>query len=198
MKTLTKFSTQYRKICYFCQPKAQTTEYYSTKQANIMINNSSAIDETDSKILHLLQRNSQLTVKELAARIHLSPTPTFERQKRLEREGYIQRYSAVVDPQKLGYSVIVLCNIKLKQHTHDYIQQFMDTVQNIDQITECYNTTGDYDFLIKVYAHDMKEYQDFMLNILGKTECIGSLNSVIVIGEVKSSHLLPVNKAVMK
>ena len=163
-----------------------------------MINNSSAIDETDSKILHLLQRNSQLTVKELAARIHLSPTPTFERQKRLEREGYIQRYSAVVDPQKLGYSVIVLCNIKLKQHTHDYIQQFMDTVQNIDQITECYNTTGDYDFLIKVYAHDMKEYQDFMLNILGKTECIGSLNSVIVIGEVKSSHLLPVNKAVMK
>ena len=198
MKTLTKFSAQYRKICYFCQPKAQTTEYYSTKQANIMINNSSAIDETDSKILHLLQRNSQLTVKELAARIHLSPTPTFERQKRLEREGYIQRYSAVVDPQKLGYSVIVLCNIKLKQHTHDYIQQFMDTVQNIDQITECYNTTGDYDFLIKVYAHDMKEYQDFMLNILGKTECIGSLNSVIVIGEVKSSHLLPVNKAVMK
>lgn len=163
-----------------------------------MTNNSSAIDETDSKILHLLQRNSQLTVKELAARIHLSPTPTFERQKRLEREGYIQRYSAVVDPQKLGYSVIVLCNIKLKQHTHDYIQQFMDTVQNIDQITECYNTTGDYDFLIKVYAHDMKEYQDFMLNILGKTECIGSLNSVIVIGEVKSSHLLPVNKAVMK
>ncbi len=156
------------------------------------------LDETDRLLLQLLQRDSRLTVKELAARVHLSPTPTFERQKRLEREGYIERYSAVVDHHKLGHDVIVLCNIRLKQHTHDLIQQFMDTVQHIDQITECYNTTGDYDFLIKVFAHDMQEYQDFMLNTLGKIDCIGSLNSVIVIGEIKDSHCLPVNKAVMR
>ena len=110
------------------------------------------LDETDIRILKLLQQNSRLTVKELAARVHLSPSPTFERQKRLEREGYIQRYGAIVDHHKLGHNVIVLCNIRLKQHTHDLIQQFMDTVQTIDQITECYNTTGDYDFQIKVYA----------------------------------------------
>ena len=108
------------------------------------------LDETDIRILKLLQQNSRLTVKELAARVHLSPSPTFERQKRLEREGYIQRYGAIVDHHKLGHNVIVLCNIRLKQHTHDLIQQFMDTVQAIDQITECYNTTGDYDFQIKV------------------------------------------------
>ena len=119
------------------------------------------------RILKLLQQNSRLTVKELAARVHLSPSPTFERQKRLEREGYIQRYGAIVDHHKMGHNVIVLCNIRLKQHTHDLIQQFMDTVQTIDQITECYNTTGDYDFQIKVYARDMKAYQDFMLNTLG-------------------------------
>ena len=64
----------------------------------------------------------------------------------------------------------------------------MDAVQSIDQITECYNTTGDYDFLIKVYARDMKDYQDFMLN----TSCVGSLHSVIVIGEIKDSHVIPV------
>ena len=62
-----------------------------------------------------------------------------------------------------------------KQHTQDLIQEFMDVVQNIDEITECYNTSGDYDFLIKVYAHDMKRYQQFMLNTLGKIDCIGSL-----------------------
>ena len=156
--------------------------------------NQETLDDTDIKILRLLQQNSRLTVKELAARIHLSPTPTFERQKRLEREGYIQRYSAVVDYHKLGNNVIVLCNIRLKQHTHELIQQFMDTVQSIDQITECYNTTGDYDFQIKVFARDMKDYQDFMLNTLGNIDCIGSLHSIIVIGEIKNSRCIPVAK----
>lgn len=156
--------------------------------------NQESLDETDIKILKLLQQNSHMTVKELAARVHLSTSPTFERQKRLKREGYIKRYTAVVDHHKMGHYVIVLCNIRLKQHTHDLIQQFMDTVQSIDRITECYNTTGDYDFQIKVYAHDMKDYQDFMLNTLGNIDCIGSLHSIIVIGEIKDSHYIPVSK----
>ncbi len=156
------------------------------------------VDDIDIKMLHLLQQNSRLTVKELAELVHLSPTPTFERQKRLEREGYIKRYSAVVDHHKLGHNVIVLCNIRLKQHTHQLIQQFMDIVQTIDQITECYNTTGDYDFQIKVYAHDMKDYQDFMLNTLGNIDCIGSLHSIIVIGEIKDTHCILVSKYLQK
>lgn len=160
--------------------------------------NQELLDETDARILKLLQHDSRMTVKELASRVHLSPSPTFERQKRLEREGYIKRYSAVVDHHKLGHDVIVLCNIRLKQHTHDLIQQFMDTVQQIDQITECYNTTGDYDFQIKVYAHDMKDYQDFMLNTLGNIDCIGSLHSVIVIGEIKDSHSIPVSRSILR
>ena len=159
--------------------------------------NQETLDEIDIKILKLLQQNSHMTVKELAARVHMSPSPTFERQKRLEREGYIKRYSAVVDHHKMGHSVIVLCNIRLKQHTNELIQQFMDTVQTIDQITECYNTTGDYDFLIKVYAHDMKDYQDFMLNTLGNIDCIGSLHSIIVIGEIKDSHYIPVSRCLI-
>ena len=131
--------------------------------------NQESLDETDIKILKLLQQNSHMTVKELAARVHLSTSPTFERQKRLEREGYIKRYTAVVDHHKMGHNVIVLCNIRLKQHTHDLIQQFMDTVQSIDRITECYNT-------------------------LGNIDCIGSLHSIIVIGEIKDSHYIPVSK----
>ena len=160
--------------------------------------NQELLDETDARILKLLQHDSRMTVKELASRVHLSPSPTFERQKRLEREGYIKMYSAVVDHHKLGHDVIVLCNIRLKQHTHDLIQQFMNTVQQIDQITECYNTTGDYDFQIKVYAHDMKDYQDFMLNTLGNIDCIGSLHSVIVIGEIKDSHSIPVSRSILR
>lgn len=150
------------------------------------------LDQIDIGILRALQQNAKLTTKELADRVNLSPTPTFERVKRLEREGIIQRYVALVDAHKLGNNIIIWCNIRLKQHTHDYIKEFMDAVQDIEQITDCYNTSGDFDFLIKVYARDMKAYQDFMLNTLGKMHCLGSLNSVFVIGEIKSSTAVPV------
>lgn len=156
------------------------------------MNNKEALDETDVRLIDILQRNSRLTVKELSDRIHLSTSPTFERVKRLEREGFIKHYGAIVDHHKLGNDIIVLCNIRLKQHTHAMIKEFMDRVQTIEQVTECYNTTGDYDFLIKVFARDMQDYQDFMLNTLGNIPCVGSLHSVIVIGEIKDSHVIPV------
>jgi leucine responsive regulatory protein len=150
------------------------------------------LDDIDKKILRILQRDSHLTVKELAARVHLSPSPVFERQKRLEREGYIERYMAVVNSHRVGNGIMVLCNIRLKQHTQELIQEFMDVVQSIDEITECYNTSGDYDFLIKVYARDMKCYQQFMLNTLGTIDCIGSLHSIFVIDETKNTRGVPV------
>jgi len=99
------------------------------------MDNTTILDDIDRKILKILQRDSHLTVKELAARVHLSPSPVFERQKRLEREGYIERYMAVVNSHKVGNGIMVLCNIRLKQHTQDLIQEFMDVVQNIDEIT---------------------------------------------------------------
>lgn len=150
------------------------------------------LDDIDKKILRILQRDSHLTVKELAAHVHLSPSPVFERQKRLEREGYIERYMAVVNSHRVGNGIMVLCNIRLKQHTQELIQEFMDVVQSIDEITECYNTSGDYDFLIKVYARDMKRYQQFMLNTLGTIDCIGSLHSIFVIDETKNTRGVPV------
>ena len=150
------------------------------------------LDDIDKKILRILQRDSHLTVKELAARVHLSPSPVFERQKRLEREGYIERYMAVVNSHRVGNGIMVLCNIRLKQHTQELIQEFMDVVQSIDEITECYNTSGDYDFLIKVCARDMKCYQQFMLNTLGTIDCIGSLHSIFVIDETKNTRGVPV------
>ena len=157
------------------------------------MNNNENLDETDRKILRILQRNSDLTVKELAAKLHLSTSPTFERQKRLERDGYIERYMAVVNPNKVGNGIMVLCNIRLKQHSQELIQEFMNVVQNLEEITECYNTSGDYDFLIKVYAHDMKSYQQFMLNTLCTINCIGSLHSIFVIDETKNTHGVPIS-----
>lgn len=179
------------KISYLCKRNSKFTEYYSAQNIDLrtMIEE---LDATDLKMLRILQENSHLTVKELAAKVNLSPSPAFERQKRLERNGYIERYMAVVNPEKVGNKIIVLCNIRLKQHTQELIEEFMDAVQRIEEITECYNTSGDYDFLVKVFAKDMVDYQNFLLNTLGTLECVGSLHSIFIIGEIKNTRGIPI------
>lgn len=150
------------------------------------------LDAIDIKILKLLQENAKLTNKEISEMVNLSPTPVFERQKRLEREGYIRRYVAELEPEKLGGKLIVFCSIKLKQHTKENGFQFMDAINQIDTIINCYNISGDYDFMLKIYVRDMKHYQDFVLNTLGEIDAIGSLHSTFVIGEVKNTRSIPI------
>ncbi|MBO7584412.1 MAG: Lrp/AsnC family transcriptional regulator [Bacteroidales bacterium] len=152
----------------------------------------SGLDNTDIAILRILQEDSSLTNKQIAAKVHLSPTPVFERIKRLHEQGYIKRYMAVLDAEKLDCSFIAFCYIKMKQHTFDNAQRLMDAVQNMDEVGECYNISGDYDFLLKVYVSSMKDYQQFVLRILGELDCIGGLNSSFVMGEVKNTHAVPV------
>ena len=151
------------------------------------------LDAIDIKILKVLQQNAKLTTKELAEAVHLSPSPTFERQKRLEREGYIQKYVAIVDPNMAGNDMMVLCNIRLKQHGKEYAREFVDAVKEMEEVTECY-TSGDFDYIIKVFVRNMPHYQDFVLNRLGEMESIGSVHSVFVIGTVKCLHSVPVAK----
>lgn len=151
----------------------------------------STLDITDISILSALQDNSRLTIKELAAAIHLSPTPTFERVKRLERDGFITKYIAVLNAEKINCGFMVFCYLKMKQHTHENALRIMEAVKSIPEIAECYNISGDYDFLLKIYTRDMKSYQKFLLRILGDIDCIGSLNSSFVLGEVKNTHKLP-------
>lgn len=151
------------------------------------------LDRTDILILRELQKDAKLTTKELAAKVNLSPSPTFERQKRLEREGYIRRYVAVLDPIKAGNGIMVLCNVRLKHHSKEYSRQFTSVIAEIDQVVECFNTSGDYDYQLKIYAQNMQDYQNFVLGTLGDLECIGSLHSIFVIGEVKNTLSIPVN-----
>ena len=150
-----------------------------------------ALDRTDLMILRELQKDAKLTAKELAAKVNLSPSPTFERQKRLEREGYIRKYVAVVDPEKTGYGIMVLCNVRLKHHSKEYSRQFTSVISQMDQVVECFNTSGDYDYQLKIYARSMRDYQEFVLDALGDLDCIGSLHSIFVIGEVKNTLSLP-------
>ena len=146
------------------------------------------LDETDSQILKTLQRNAKLTTKELAEAVHLTPTPVFERQKRLERQGYIKKYVAILDPEKLGLGLQVFCKVKLKQINREIAEAFARRVMRIAEVTECYNTSGAYDYLLKVRARDMKQYQEFILTKLGEIESVGSIESTFVMSEVKQNY----------
>ncbi|WP_267740477.1 Lrp/AsnC family transcriptional regulator [Myroides injenensis] len=146
------------------------------------------LDETDLKLLRIVSENSNLTTKELSLMVNLSPTPVFERVKRLEKEGFIKKYIALIDAEKLNKGFIVFCNIKLKQHERFINNKFVEDIMLIDEVVECYNISGEYDFLLKVYANDMKHYQDFVFNKLAMVDSIGSTHSSFVMREIKNTH----------
>ena len=146
------------------------------------------LDEIDILLLKTLQKNAKLTTKELAEAVNLTQTPVFERQKRLERQGYIKKYIAVLDPEKLNRGLLVFCKVKLKQINHELADAFARQILRIPEVTECYNTSGSYDYLLKVRAADMKQYQEFVLNKLGKLDNLASIESTFVMDEIKQSY----------
>lgn len=146
------------------------------------------LDKIDLDLLRILQKNSKLTNKELAAKVNLSTTPVFERLKRLEADGYIKKYIAVLDAEKLNLGFVVFCSVKLSRLNRDIATEFSRIIQGIPEVTECYNVSGEYDFLLKIHAPDMKYYQAFILNVLGTIESLGSLTSTFVMAEVKHEY----------
>ena len=144
------------------------------------------LDDIDIKILKELQQNSRLTNKELAARIHLSTTPTFERHRRLEREGYIKQYTTIVDADKINRSFMVLCNISTNNIFKDKIDDFRERVAQWNQVVECYNTSGDFDFTLKIAVSSMKEYQEFIINEIGAIEYVSKIQSCFIMDTLKS------------
>lgn len=110
------------------------------------------LDKVDLQILRTLQENARLTTKELAARVSLSSTPVFERLKRLENGGYIKKYIAVLDAEKLNQGFVVFCSVKLRRLNRDIAAEFTRIIQDIPEVTECYNISGSYDYLLKIHS----------------------------------------------
>ena len=146
------------------------------------------LDKKDLQILRTLQENARLTTKELAARVNLSSTPVFERLRRLENGGYIKKYIAVLDAEKLNLGFVVFCRVKLSKLNKEIATEFTRIIQDIPEVTECYNISGSYDYLLKIHAQNMKYYQEFILNVLGTIDSLGSLESTFVMDEVKHDY----------
>lgn len=142
-------------------------------------------DDIDKKLLEYLQTDSKQTNKELSNKLNLSVTAVYERIKKLEKEGFISKYVALVDKNLVDKSFVTFCHIKLIQHTQDYVIKFEKEVANLQEVLECYHISGEYDYLLKVMVKDMHEFREFMVKKLTNISHIGSTHSMFVINEVK-------------
>ena len=148
------------------------------------------IDEKDLAILKLLQQNARITVKEISQQIHLSTTPVHERIKRMEEAGIIKQYATLLDHSKVKKGLMVICYVSLRQHNKTAGTKFIKMIQSMPEVVECYNISGEFDFMLKVMTENMDAYYDFHVNKLSQEENIGHVQSVFVMGIIKQTHVL--------
>ena len=148
------------------------------------------MDSIDKKLLILLQKDSKKTTKELSVKLNLSVTAVYERIKKLEREGIIQNYVALINRSKVNKGFVVFCHIKLIQHTREFLTKFESQVVKLSEILECHHVSGDYDYILKIAVRDMEEYREFLVTKLTTLEHIGSTHSTFAIEEVKNTTLI--------
>jgi DNA-binding Lrp family transcriptional regulator len=152
--------------------------------------NQNLLDRKDLDILYLLQKNARITVKEISDKIHLSTTPVHERIKRMEASGVIKQYATLVDHTKVGRGLMVICYVSLKQHSKNAGGKFIRTINELNEVIECYSISGEFDFMLKVVCEDMNTYYDFHVNKLSQIENMGHVQSVFVMGVIKQTHQL--------
>lgn len=148
------------------------------------------LDTIDKKLINLLQVDSKQTTKQLSLQLNLSVTAIYERIKKLEKEKIIKKYVAIINKNKIEKSFLVFCHIKLIQHSKEYVTTFEREVLKLEEVSECFHVSGDYDYILKIYVKDMDSYRDFMVTKLTAIKYIGSTHSTFAIEEVKNTTLI--------
>ena len=152
----------------------------------------SDLDNLDTQILHHLQIDGKMTVAALAHELCLSTTAVYERVRKLEKEGVIKKYVALLDQKKVEKNLIVYISISLKNHGRSHLEKFIKTIKGYAEITECYHIAGNFDYLLKAQLKDMEAYQQFILTKLSVDNNIDKVQSSFVLSKDKYSTALPV------
>lgn len=150
------------------------------------------LDDIDKAILNFLQHNSRMTIKEMANQLHLSTTPIFERLKRLEKNGVIQKYVAIVDAKKIGKKLKVFVNISLIDHSAKALEQFVNKINQLPEIIECHHVTGESDFMLKIILEDIEAYNKLITEKLSAIPNIGNVNSSFALSTRKHTTAMVV------
>ncbi len=152
---------------------------------------SDKLDKIDLNILKILQENCKITNLELSKKIGLSPAPTLERVKKLDTSSIIESYHATVNPQSIGLNVKTFVLVSLAWQKENALNQFLEKIKAIEEITECYIITGEADFLIKIICKDIPTYEQLLFKTLSQIEEIERLKTLMTLSTVKDSKVLP-------
>lgn len=149
------------------------------------------VDELDEAILNILQQEGRISNVELASRVNLSPPAVHARLKRLEQQGLIRQYVALLDRERIGYDMLCFINISLQLHQRENVENFKKMVLQMPQILECHHLTGEYDYLLKVVVRHRKDLEQFVVNELTPIPGIARIHTSLVLSEIKSTTALP-------
>lgn len=148
------------------------------------------LDDIDKKLLLMLQTDAKKTTKALSLKLNLSVTAVYERIKKLEKEGVIEKYAALLNTSKIDRNFVVFCHLKLIQHTKEFISKFESQIIKLPEVLECHHVSGDYDYILKILVKDMEAYRSFLVTKLTTLEHIGSTHSTFMISEVKKTTVV--------
>lgn len=149
------------------------------------------LDAIDKRLLELLQNDSKMNVKEIAAQLNMTKTPIYERIKRYEKEGIIEKYVAVLNRKTVNNSMVVFCSVSLDSQKLEEIQKFSEAVKKIPEVMECYLMGGANDFLLKVAVTDLNAYHQFSSGKLAALPNVAQIKSTFVLNEIKRSTVFP-------
>jgi DNA-binding Lrp family transcriptional regulator len=149
------------------------------------------LDKIDKRLLELLQNDSKINIKEIAAKLGLTKTPIYERMKRYEREGIIKKYVAVLDTEKIEHSMVIFCQVSLENQKLEALKDFKKAIAPIQEVMECYLMGGANDFLLKVVVQDLNAYHQFSSGIIAALPNVSQIKSTFVLNEIKRSSVIP-------
>ncbi len=149
------------------------------------------LDELDASILEILQIDARISNVELARRVNLSPPAALARVRRLEESGYIKLYATLIDRKQIGYDLLCFVRVSLQLHDIEQVNGFREAVQLMPEVLECHHVTGDYDYILKVVAHNTKDLENFLINQLTPIPGVARIYTSLVLNEVKSSTVIP-------
>lgn len=142
------------------------------------------LDDIDLKILRILQRDAKITTREIAETLHLTVSPVYERIKRLEKTGHIEKYVALLDKKKLNRSITAICMVSLRYHNKGFIDTFDRQIKELKEVQECYHMAGKVDFFLKIHLEGLEQYHEFVRSKLSTIDNIGVLESYFVLKEI--------------
>ena len=153
-----------------------------------------SLDHIDTQILTMLQNNSNRTTKSIAEALGMTTSPVFERIKKLEKEGYIKKYVAVLDNKKIGLKLTVFIGITLQGHTRSYLEKFVKEINNFPEIVECHRVSGNFDYLLKLVVEDIEAYETFIISKLTLLPYLGNVQSLITLSTGKETNEIDLSR----